>query len=129
MIQLTDVTVLVNNEAVAYMPNSLGFREGKGEQTSRAAAVGAGKTETVYGRNLESNVGMIKFNLPATRENIALALEWKNNGNQNVVSLAGSTPDGDFNRTMNAAAVTNDYDVELGSETDIALEFHGDPLI
>lgn len=106
------------------VPNSLKYREGLGEQVVRAMSVGDGKTEQVYARNLETNFGMIGFQLPTTPENIKLARSWKANANRNVVALAGSTPDGGtLTRTFTQAAITNDYEVEIGTETSIEVEF------
>lgn len=129
MIQLTDATLLVNNEAVGYLPNTLKFREGLGEQKVRSVAIGGGKTEQVYAQDLETNVGMVAFELPATIDNIALARKWKTSGNRNVVSIAGSTLDGDVNRSFTLCAVTNDYDVEIGTDTSIPIEIHGNAAI
>lgn len=129
MIQLTDATVLVNNEAVGIIPNSLVFNEGLGEQNVRAVSIGDGKTETVYGKNLETNFGMVKFELPTTPETIELARGWKTNGNENVVQIAGRTPEGDVTRTFSSAALVNNYDVAVGSEGNLELEFHGNSPI
>ena len=129
MIQLSDAAVLVNNEAVAIMPNSLMYTEGLGEQTMRAASVGNGKTEQVYSANVESNFSRVKFELPTTPENIRLAREWKANRNQNVVQIAGSTPEGEVTRTFTAAALTADYEVGIGSETTIPVEFMANAAI
>ena len=129
MFQLTDATVLVNNEAHSIVPNSLVFNEGLGEQQVRAMSAGGGKTEQVYARNLESNVGMVKFELPTTPRNIEIAKQWKQNGNGNVVAIAGTTPDGDVTRTFTQAALTNNYEIEVGTETSIEIEFHSNPAI
>jgi hypothetical protein len=129
MIQLTDATVLVNNEAIGIMPNSLAFNEGLGEQKVRSVSIGNGKTETVYSRDLETNLGMVKFELPVTPQTIELLRAWKSNANQNVVQIAGSTPEGDVTRTFSSAALVTDYEVGVGSETTIEAEFRGNAPI
>lgn len=123
MIQLTDAAVIVNNEVVGVIPNSVEFDEGRGEQKIRAVSVGDGKTEQVHASDLETNLGGVKFSLPTTIENIALALGWKTNKNRNVVQLAGQTDDGDFTRTFTQAALTANYKVPIGTEADIEIEF------
>lgn len=123
MIQLTDAAVLVNNEAVAVVPNSVEFDEGRGEQVVRPMSVGEGKVEQVFANNLETSMGAVKFSLPTTVENIALALSWKTNRNRNVVQIAGSTDDGDVSRTFTQAALTANYKVPIGTEADIEIEF------
>lgn len=129
MIQLTDATVIVNNEAIAILPNTLTFDEGEGEQIVRAASIGGGKAETIYSQDIESKVGMVKFELPTTPENIELARSWKKNQNRNVVTIAGSTPEGDVTRTFTQSAVTNNYEVNVGSETSIEIVLHGNSPI
>lgn len=122
MIQLTDATLLANNEAVGVNPNSIAFTEGKGEQTLRPVSIGDGKVEQVFANNLETSMSKLKFTMPATIDNVALALAWKNNRNGNVFTIAGSTADGDLTRTFTQAAVVNDYEVPIGTEADIEIE-------
>ena len=91
----------------------------------RPTSLGGGKTGQVYSRNVDTNIGRVKFEIPVTVPNLKLAKGWKSNSNRNVVQLAGSTVDGTFTRTFNAAALTNDYEVGLSSEGNISLEFEG----
>ncbi len=123
MQQLTDATLVVNNEAVGIVPNSLKYTEGFGEQQVRPVSIGGGKTEQVFARNLETNFSKVMFELHTTPENVALARRWKANGNANVISIAGETSDGkNVTRTFNRAAIVNDYEVQIGSDTNIAIE-------
>ncbi len=128
-IQLSDATVLANNEAIGITPNSLSYTEGKGEQIIRPVSVGDGLVEQVFANNLESNMSELKFSLPATTGNIKLALDWKNNKNQNVFQIAGSTTDGDVTRTFTQAAVVNNYEVNIGTEADIEIEIMSNAAI
>lgn len=125
MIQLSDMAVHVNDEAVAIVPNSLKFNEGQGEQTMRAASVGGGAVEQVYSHDVETSFGKVQFELQATPENIALARSWKTRENRNVVALSGETTEGTVTRTYTQAALLNDYDVEVGPEGNIPIEFTG----
>ena len=128
-VQLANPTVSVNNDAVSIMPNSLAFTEGLGEQTTRAASGGGGNVEQIFAENIETNFSTIKFDIPATVANIALAREWKTSGNQNLVQVAGRTPEGIVTRTFTQAALLNNYEVALGSDTVISLEFTANPAI
>ena len=65
-IQLTNAAVIINNEAVGVIPNSVEFDEGRGEQVVRAVVVDDGKLEQVYAENLETNLGAVKFSIPST---------------------------------------------------------------
>jgi hypothetical protein len=122
-IQLSDVTVVVNNETVGVIPNSVSYTEGFGEQAVRAVSIGGGKTEQVFANDLESNYSKVSFDLPSTVDNIDLARKWKVQGNANVVSLQAQNADGNIVRTFTGAAVTADYDVEMGVDSNIAIEF------
>lgn len=127
--QLTDPLVTVNNDPVAIKPNSVMFTEGLGEQSIRAASAGGGQVEQVYANNIESNFSQVKFEMPATVENIARAREWKANRNQNVVQITGRTPEGRVTRSFTQAGILNDYEVNLGVDTDIPIEFKANPAI
>ena len=129
MIQLSDATLVANNDAVGIIANSLKYTEGFGEQTMRAASIGGGKAEQVFANDVETRFSSLMFDLPTTPENIALAREWKANGNQNAFQIAGFTPEGDVTRTFTQAAVVNDYEVEIGTDTNISVEIKSNPAI
>lgn len=129
MIQLTDAAVVANNEAVGIVPNSLKYTEGFGERKIRVASIGGGKVEQIYANDVETACSALMFDLPTTPENIALARAWAASGNQNVFQIAGSTPEGDVTRTFSQAAVINDYEVEIGSESNISIEIKSNAAI
>lgn len=127
--QLTNPVMMVNNVIVAVSPNSVMYTEGLGEQSIRAASAGAGQTEQIYSRNVESEFSTIKFDMAAIVDNIVNARAWKKNGNQNVISITGSTPEGNLSRTFTQAALLTDVEVALGTDTDLSLEFKSNPAI
>ena len=128
-IQLSDAAVLVNDEVVAIVPNSLKYTEGLGEQSVRAASVGGGAVEQVYSRDLETALSKCMFDIHTTPANVKLARSWKTNANQNVVQIAGSTSEGDMTRTFTQAAMTGDPEIEIGSEGMINIEFQSNAAI
>ena len=127
--QVANALVLINNEAIAYTPNTLMFTEGLGEQIINAAVVGGNEVEQVYADNIETNYGRVAFEMPPTIENIAIAKTWKQNKNQNVVQIIAETADGQLTRTFRQAAITGDYEINLGSETTIPVEFRANSPI
>ncbi len=129
MIQLSDATVLVNDEVIAIMPNSLKYTEGFGEQNMRAASIGGGAVEQIYSRNVETSLSKTMFELPTTPENVDLARTWKANGNKNVVQIAGSTDEGEVTRTFTQAAMIGDPEIEIASEGMIPIEFASNAAI
>lgn len=128
-IQLTDAALLVNDEAIGIIPNSLSYTEGLGEQKIRVVSIGGGATEQVFANDLETNYSMVKFEIPTTPENVALARSWKSSGNTNKISIAGKTAEGQLTRTISQAALTVDYEVPIGTEANISIEMQGNTAI
>jgi len=123
MIQLSDATFIVNDEAIATIPNSITFTEGLGEQSVKAASIGGGAVEAIYSNDLQSAFSMVKADIPSTPENIDLARTWKLNRNNNVVQIVGETIEGTVTRTFARAALTSNYEIGIGSESAITIEF------
>lgn len=129
-VAIANPQVTVNNIAVSVAPNSVSYTEGFGEQTIRAASTGGSSVEQVFSQNIESHFSKAMFGIYPTPENINLARVWKTNLNANVITITGNvTSNGvttSFQRTFTNAAILNDYDVPLGSDTTIELEFQSD---
>ena len=124
-VKLSNPTIVINNNSVPIVPNSFSYTEGLGEQELKVQSAGGGSVQTVLSNNVETNMSMVKFSLHNTAENIDLARTWKVNGNNNAISITGEG----LNRAINNAAVTNDYEVNLGADTTIDLEFKGDAAV
>lgn len=129
MEQLSNPTVMVNNVIVAVIANSVAYDDGLGEQSMRAASTGGGGTEQIYSRNVETEMGMVKFEMPSTVDNIKLVRSWKINKNQNLVSITGRTAEGDISKTFTQAALLPSTEIPLGVDTNISLEFKSNPAI
>jgi len=123
--KLSNPTIVVNNTAVAIVPNSFAYTEGFGEQELQVQSAGGGSVQSVLANNVETNLSMIKFSLHNTAENIDLARTWKTNANNNAITITGEG----LNRSVNNAALTNDYEVNLGADTTIDIEFKGDAAV
>jgi len=119
---LSNPTLVINNIAVPYVPNSIKFKEGLGEQNVRVQSAGGGSLQSVFSDNAESKISMVGFSVYPTPENIALVKGWKQLANANAISLT----DTNFSRTFANMALTSDYDVNLGADTTIDIEFMGD---
>lgn len=127
--QLSNGTLLVNNDVVAYIPNSLVYTEGLGEQSIRTAAAGGNQTEQVFSDNVEMRYSTVKFDLPSTIDNINKLRQWKKNRNQNLVQIAGRTVDGTLSRTFSQAALLSDYEVPLSNDGNISVEWRANPAV
>lgn len=124
--QISDPSVLINNVAVAIVPNSCDFDEGFGEQDVKVQSAGGGQLQQVFANNVETNLGRVKFSLAATVANIALARQWKANQNRNVVTITAQVAEGTLTRTFTNAAICNNYAIPLSADGVIELEFKGD---
>jgi|TARA_R110002096_G_scaffold157101_7_gene321904 hypothetical protein len=127
MIQLTDATITVNDSPVAVMPDSVTFTEGLGEQTMRAASTGGGNVEVIYSNDLSTGFATIKFDMPSVIEYIEEVKNWKQAGNSNTVSISGEAGSDSITRTFSKAALTMDYEVALGPDGVISVEFKALP--
>ena len=125
LVKLSNPTVVVNNGSVAVVPNSVSYTEGFGEQEIKVQSAGGGSVQTVLSTNVETNCSMVKFSLHNTAENIDLIRTWKTNLNNNVISITGEG----LTRSFANAALINDYEVALGSDSTIDVEFKGDAAV
>ena len=126
---LSNVAVTVNNDPIAIVPNSASYTEGFGEQTMRAASIGGASVEQVFSQDLESTFSMSKFEVYPDIETVKLLRTWKSNGNANTVVFTGSVDGVSFRRTFKKAAILNDYEVSLGSDTTVEIEFKSDAAV
>lgn len=122
--QQSDAVVNVNNDSVGIVPNSLAFTEGLGDQKILPVSDGGGRVAQVFANDLETAFGMVKFSIRSTIENIELARSWKVAGNTNVIVISGDDDEGnDFIRTFTQASLASNYEVAIGTEGNIEIEF------
>lgn len=124
--KISNPSLVMNNLAIAIVPNSFTYTEGLGEQDVVVQSAGGGSIQTVFSDNVEMRYSDIKFDMQNTQENIDLIRTWKINENTN--GLTGTDKDG-WSRTFNSVVLTSNYEVTLGSDTVISLEFKSDPAI
>ena len=124
--QLNDISILVNNVQIAYVSDSLSWKDGFGDYNIRNAIVGGGQTEQVFSKDLATKIGMVKFSLPTTVENEKNKRQWKSNNNNNVVELIGPGGSG-FTKIFTQAAIIEDPESNASTDGDIELEFRSNP--
>lgn len=124
--QLNDITILVNDNAVAYTADSLSWKDGLGDYSVRNAVVGGGQTEQILSKDLATKFGMIKFSMPTTEENEANKRAWKLNDNKNVVELIGPSG-GSFTKIFTLAAILEDPESNAATDGNIEVEFNTNP--
>jgi hypothetical protein len=124
---LANPTIIVNGIVTGIVPNSVTYTEGLGEQNQRTQSSGGGATQVIYSQNVESNISMVKFSVYPTIQGGAggstnaldLLRGWKENTNNNVIQITAPN----FQRSFTSAALTTNYEVALGADTTIEVEF------
>lgn len=121
--KLVDATLVIDNNVIGYVPNSLGYTEGLGEQKVRVQTSGGGNVQTVVSEDVSKKVAMIKFNLEPTQTNIDLLRSIKTDLNGHVVTISALG----FTKTITGAVITKDYEVKFGMDEVINVEMEGNP--
>lgn len=122
--ELNDVSIIVNNEKIGYVPNSLSMTYGFGESELRTVVVGNGIIDHDFSEDLESRVSMVKFSLRTTSDNINKFKVWKGNRSNNALRLVGASGTG-FDAFVTSAAIMNDPEINFQSDGQIEIEFKG----
>ncbi len=63
-------TLLVNNEQIEYIPNSLSYRKGSGDRSVHTQIAGNGSTTVVVSENAESAKSSVKFDVYTTKDHV-----------------------------------------------------------
>lgn len=119
--KLYDPTLIIDNLVVAYVPGSIRFTEGKGEQKLRVQTGGGGSIQQVLAEDITKKQSNVKFKVEPTAANIDFMRALKSNLSGHVITI--SAPE--FTRTITGAILVNDYEIELGMDSEIELEFVG----
>ena len=119
--KLYNPTLIIDNLVVAYIPNSLRYTEGLGEQKLRVQTSGGGSVQTVFSEDITKKLSSVKFKIEPTADNLEFIRAVKANFNGHVVTLS----DENFTRTITGAILVNDYEVGLGMDEEVELEFMG----
>ena len=112
--------VRVNNEDYSIVSGSFEYDDGLPERTTKNTDGG----EVVYSEDMSTAIGMMKFTLPSTKENLDSILKFQRMG-----ILSCSVDDGaNFSRAMRQGVSKNDEGRKLGSDSDFTVTIEGDPL-
>lgn len=127
-LQLSDVTVEVNDDTVGVEVGSVSYTEGFGEAKVRAVSTGGGGKQLIFGRDLSEALSMIKFEIPATIPNVAKLRTWSVSLGGLSVNLSASFGGESFTRAMTQGSVTNNPEINVGPEGTIEVEIKGNPV-
>ena len=125
---LTDASVEVDDETVTVEANTIVINEGQGEATVKGGTNG-GKTIPIISKDISTQVGMVKFEMPASIAAMNLARDFKALGAGRVVLVSGTDAQGNrLGRTLTQGVMSNDPEKAVQNEGKIPVEFSGAPL-
>ncbi|MEE9159931.1 MAG: hypothetical protein V3U60_16290 [Gammaproteobacteria bacterium] len=125
VIGISEGTLEVNDEVVAYLSNSLSFNRGGGEVSVIAQTVGGGGIEAVTTTDAETRLGMVKFSMRSTAKSDQLLTSWQNKVSKNVVRISDQATGVAY--VLTGASVVNNPDLETGADGAVEIEFTGVP--
>lgn len=123
--KIIDATLIIDNNVVGYVSNSLSFTEGLGEQKFRTQVSGGGAVQHIITDDFTKKVSTVKFTVEPTAANVALFRAIKANQDGHVVTISAT----DFTRTITGAIITKDYEVKFGSDDVMDIEMTGNAAI
>lgn len=116
--------LIVNNEKVDYVPNSLTITLGKGERNLMPLVNGTAGVTVVYSEDISTKKSKVMFDLPTTADNLELVTGWLNNRNANVVSVVNGE---EVSLAFLQATVINDPEFATGNEPTVSIEMEALP--
>ncbi len=125
VVGISEGTLEVNDEVIAYLSNSLAYNRGGGEVNVVAQTVGGGGIEAVSTTDPETRLGMVKFSMRSTARSDQLLSAWQNAIAENVVRISDSATEISF--VLTGASVVNNPDLETGADGTVEVEFKGVP--
>lgn len=126
---LVNASVEVDDEAITVEGNTIVIVEGLGETSTRAASRG-GRPVIVHSEDITTQIGKIKFEMPASVASMNLARDFRVAGAGRVVRVSGTDAQGNrLGRTLTQGIMTNDPEKAIQNEGKVPVEFSGAPLI
>lgn len=123
---LANPTIQVNDSTISILPNTLSYKSGKGNVTSRAQSAGGNSISIVVTEDATTKVSMVKFKMINTKTNIELVEGWQDNSQTTGNTIRFS--DGDLTKSFRAMNIEEDPEIMLTSDGEIDLVFKGLPV-
>ncbi len=119
---ITTPALLINNEVIDIVPNSLSFTRGVGTRTVKPQSAGGSQLTNVTFVNVEEAKGHIKFKVYNTEENISKIQTIQDAFDANVAQFTSKEG---LNGTMQNAIIINDPEFVLGADSTTEVEMQG----
>jgi hypothetical protein len=124
---MSNPSVIINNEAIAIVPNSLVWKKGHGEVNQRVASTGGDAVEFVLSEDVSTKVGVVQFKLYTTKRNIDFIDVWKILSKTGAIAI--TINDGDFVQDFIEMVMCNDPDINASADGEIDIEMKGRGLV
>lgn len=126
MANLATPTVQVDDNTIQIKPGSLSYKLGRGDFNVRAQQAGNIVT-TVNNKNAETQIGMVKFTLLTTADNLEALGDWlaARDANGSTVSFF----DGNIQVAYRNMVLATEPEVSTGAEGEFEVEFMGPAAI
>jgi hypothetical protein len=122
---MSNPTMEINDQVIAYLPNSLSFNKGFGEKNIRAQSAGGNAIEPVITENAESKLSMVKFKLASSSTAFDSLDVWQGNIDGNTIRLS----EGNMTLSFRGMVTTTDPERSIGVDGEVEIEFKGTPII
>ena len=123
----SSLAVEINNQTIAYVPNTLEYDDGKGEEVIVNESLGNGNVQCNYAENDETKIGKVKFQLLSKPENVELKNAWKALKGANSITLSDSTSG--FSISFAGMTMINNPSIPVSNDAKFEVEFQGNPAI
>lgn len=126
---LANPKLIINRVTYEYVPGTLEYDPGFGEQDVKVFTTGSGRVGTHYAQNLEMNFSEVKATIYNVDDAERLVRDLKNNANNNTVLLSENQVQKLFTLAFNNMALVNKVNFTTGTDGKAELVFRGDPAI
>ncbi len=123
-------TVKVNSANIPIIGNSVSYTEGAGVSDNIPESTGGNAVQMVSTRDVSTLFSIVKFSIKNTAKNAELVRDWKSRDADNLIEIIGqNNVSSSFSRSFQDAVLTNDPEIGLGMDSEIALEWKTAPAI
>jgi hypothetical protein len=121
---LSNPTVVVANDTIAIVPNSLSYKTGSGNKSIKTQSSGGDAIDVVLTENAETKKSMVKFKLYNTEKNLQFVKDWSDSDGQTI-----EISEGGVSESFSDMAVITEPERSIGADGELELEFEGAPSL
>lgn len=123
---LSNPTVVVNDDTISILPNSLSYKEGQGDAKVRPLSAGGDAIEVVVTSDAETKASMVKFKVSNSDTHLGQVNEWLLARSDGGVTITLS--EGDISIPFTGMIMTTEPERSVGADGEVEVEFMGPPV-